>query len=306
MATATPAAKKTASRRADSAARDDLHTTRKRSTAGSAPTASGAADAQSGKRKAPSGYVSKRPRKPSVPWQTYPAPIQGLVDTGREVLGIDNLRPGQAEALTHIAAGRDVLAVMPTGSGKSLLYQLPSLVLPGLTLVVSPLIALIKDQIDKMLERGVAVCRFDSTLTVRQLREAEALVRAPGGTLVLTTPERISDPEFREFLLEGADGVGVSLFVVDEAHCVSQWGHDFRPSYLTLRKALEELGRPPVLATTATAPPHVRDDIMHQLGMSEAEVVTTTFDRPNLHFEVIALPGDDEKLKTLVTLLKKL
>ncbi len=232
--------------------------------------------------------------------------LDQLVGIGREVMGISDLRPGQAEALEHILARRDVLAVMPTGSGKSLLYQLPSLALPGLTVVVSPLIALIKDQIDKMKALGVAVCRADSTLTVRQKREMEALALAPGGKLMFTTPERIAVPEFREFLRGAAGDEGVSLFVVNEAHCVSQWGHDFRPSYLTIRKALEELGRPPVLATTATAPPHVRDDILFQLGMEDAEIVTTTFDRPNLHYEVIALPGDDEKTKTLVTLLKKL
>src|SRR4030095_7450787 len=108
---------------------------------------------------------------------------------------------------------------------------------------------------------GVAVCRVDSTLTVKQKREMETLVRAPGGKLLLTTPERMADPVFRECLKESASGVGVSLFVVDEAHCVSQWGHDFRPSYLVIRKALEDLGRPPGLAHTAPAPPHVRGDI---------------------------------------------
>jgi len=256
---------------------------------------------------APSAKPAPRVRKSE---QGYSERLRELVDIGRQRMGIKSLRPGQPEALEHILAGRDVLAVMPTGSGKSLLYQLPSLVLPGLTVVVSPLIALIKDQLDKMKALGVAVCRVDSTLTVRQKREMEALVRSPGGKLLLTTPERMADPDFRAFLKEGASEVGVSLFVVDEAHCVSQWGHDFRPSYLVIRKALEDLGRPPVLGTTATAPPHVREDILHQLGMprpgGEVEIVSTTFDRPNLHYEVIASPGDDDKNRTLVTLLKKL
>ena len=225
--------------------------------------------------------------------------LKSLTQFGRDVLGIEELRPGQAEALKHIIAKRDTLAVMPTGAGKSLLYQLPSLALPGVTVVVSPLIALIKDQVDKMKDKGVAVCRVDSTLTVRQKRAMEKLTTAKGGKLLLTTPERMANPEFRDFLKTASAGVGVSLFVVDEAHCVSQWGHDFRPAFLMLRKAIEDLGNPPILATTATAPPHVRKDILHQLGIEDAKIVTTTFDRPNLHYEAIALPGDDKDLSLI-------
>ena len=256
---------------------------------------------------------------PAPPRQVYdlggPVPPEGsglppkvgaLLGIGQQALGIKTFRPGQAEAFDHLLAGEDLLAVMPTGSGKSLLYQLTSLVVPGVTVVVSPLIALIKDQLDKMVAKGVTAAKIDSTLTVKQRREVDALVRSPGGKLLLTTPERMADPEFRVFLREASEGVGVSRFVVDEAHCVSQWGHDFRPAYLSLRKALEDVGRPPVLATTATAPPHVREDILFQLGMEKATIVTTTFDRPNLHYEVIIFHDEDEKMKTLVTLLKKL
>jgi len=235
-----------------------------------------------------------------------PEKVGALLGVAQQALGIKSFRPGQAEAFEHLLEGEDLLAVMPTGSGKSLLYQLTSLVVPGVTVVVSPLIALIKDQIDKMVAKGVTAVRIDSTLTVKQRREVDALIRSPGGKLLLTTPERMADPEFRTFLREAASGVGVSRFVVDEAHCVSQWGHDFRPAYLSLRKALEDVGRPPVLATTATAPPHVREDILFQLGIEKATIVTTTFDRPNLHYEVIVFGDEDEKMKTLVTLLKKL
>jgi ATP-dependent DNA helicase RecQ len=235
-----------------------------------------------------------------------PRKVGALLGIGQRTLGIKTFRPGQAQAFEHLLAGEDLLAVMPTGSGKSLLYQLTSLVVPGVTVVVSPLIALIKDQLDKMVAKGVSACKIDSTLTVKQRREVDALVRSPGGKLLLTTPERMADPEFRVFLREACGGVGVSRFVVDEAHCVSTWGHDFRPAYLSLRKALEDVGRPPVLATTATAPPHVRDDILFQLGMEGAPTVTTTFDRPNLHYEVIVFGDEGEKMKTLVTLLKKL
>ncbi|MBI4509355.1 MAG: RecQ family ATP-dependent DNA helicase [Deltaproteobacteria bacterium] len=225
---------------------------------------------------------------------------------GSEILGIEELRPGQAEGLRYLLAGKDVLAVMPTGAGKSLLYQLMSLVLPGVTVVVSPLIALIRDQVEKMRDKGVAVARFDSTLTTKQKREMMTLAMAPGGKLLLTTPERMADPEFRKVMAQASGNVGVSLFVVDEAHCVSQWGHDFRPAYLSLRQAIDELSRPQVLATTATAPPHVREDILHQLGVPKAKLVTTSFDRENLHFEVIPVPGEDEKKKVLLSLVKKL
>jgi ATP-dependent DNA helicase RecQ len=251
-----------------------------------------------------SGYTLDGPIPPEA--EGLPKNVGALLGIGQQTLGIKAYRPGQAEAFEHLLANEDLLAVMPTGSGKSLLYQLTSLVVPGVTVVVSPLIALIKDQIDKMVAKGVTACKVDSTLTVRQRREVEELVRSPGGKLLLTTPERMADPEFRVFLREACGGVGVSRFVVDEAHCVSQWGHDFRPAYLSLRKAIEDVGHPPVLATTATAPPHVRDDILFQLGIEGAHIVTTTFDRPNLHYEVIVFSDEDEKMKTLVTLLKKL
>jgi ATP-dependent DNA helicase RecQ len=188
-----------------------------------------------------------------------------------------------------------VLAVMPTGSGKSLTYQLPALVLPDPTVVVSPLIALIRDQTVKLQALGVPVLRLDSSLTAKEREEALRQLAAGERKLVLTTPETASSPTFRERLA----GRPLSLFVVDEAHCVSQWGHDFRPAYLGLREVVETLGRPPVLALTATATPKVREDILAQLGMPAAEQVVQSFDRPNLHFQVLTCGSEEDKLRLI-------
>src|ERR1044071_6538900 len=279
-------------------------------TSGASSSTSGASTSSSSRAVAPpparpaaaQAYSLDGPVPPEA--EGLPRKVGALLGIGQRALGIKAFRPGQAQSFEHLLAGEDLLAVMPTGSGKSLLYQLTSLVVPGVTVVVSPLIALIKDQLDKMVAKGVSACKVDSTLTVKQRREVDELVRSPGGKLLLTTPERMADPEFRVFLREACGGVGVSRFVVDEAHCASTWGHDFPPPYLSLRRALEAAARPPVLATTATAPPHVRDDILFQLGMERATTVTTTFDRPNLHYEVIAFGDETEKMKTLVPLPK--
>ena len=171
---------------------------------------------------------------------------------------------------------------MPTGSGKSLVYQLPALLLEDLTVVVSPLIALMKDQQDKLSAHGVDAMAMHSHLTDSQSRKLAERVATGGGEILYLTPERFKDRDFFETLLTRK----VSLFVVDEAHCVSQWGHDFRPDYITLASVITRLGRPPILALTATATAEVRDDITRQLGMSDPEVTITGFSRPNLRFEV--------------------
>jgi ATP-dependent DNA helicase RecQ len=220
----------------------------------------------------------------------------------REVFGFKHLRPGQAPIIESVLAGHDTLAVLPTGSGKSMTYQLPSLVLPGPTLVVSPLLALIEDQVTKLQKLGVPVARIDSTRTAKERAADLDAVRSGQIKLVLITPESVCSPAVQEQL----EGVKFSLFCVDEAHCVSQWGHDFRPSYLGLRRAAQVLGRPPILGLTATATPSVSEDVMVQMGMKDAKVVRVSFHRPNLAFDVRKVAGEADKLRVLGKLIQRL
>jgi ATP-dependent DNA helicase RecQ len=215
--------------------------------------------------------------------------------------GISAFRPGQALAIRNVLAGIDTLAIMPTGAGKSLCYQLPALELPGVTLVVSPLIALMKDQHDKLEQLDIEVLRLDSTLSPRD--EAAALARLSENRpcIAYVTPERLGEPRFRERLA----AVRVALFVVDEAHCISQWGHDFRPAYLGLGEAVRALGKPPVLALTATAPPKVKDDILAQLQIPEASVIDIGLNRPNLRYHVIKASSERKKQALLLRLIEK-
>ena len=195
---------------------------------------------------------------------------------------MERLHPGQREVLEAILGGRDVLALMPTGSGKSLCYQLPAIFLPRAVVVVSPLIALMQDQQAKAEQAGLAVEKIDSTLSATE--EAAALARIDQGVarLIYVTPERLEKAEFLEHL----QGCGVSLLAIDEAHCVSQWGHDFRPAYLNLKEARKKLGNPPVAMLTATATAEVIADMQKQLGAEGALVVNTGIERPNLTFAV--------------------
>ncbi len=214
--------------------------------------------------------------------------------------GFDEFRPAQKQVIDRVMAGHSALAVMPTGSGKSLCYQLPALALPGLTLVVSPLIALMKDQVDQLNHLGLPATLINSTISREQQRSRLEQAVAGRVKLLYIAPERFQNDEFRH----GLARTKVSLFAVDEAHCISLWGHDFRPDYLRLRRAIDELKAPPVLALTATATPAVRRDIVKQLGIEDAAQVVSGFDRPNLYLEVREVGTTAEKIRSIVELAR--
>jgi ATP-dependent DNA helicase RecQ len=202
--------------------------------------------------------------------------------------------------------GESVLAVMPTGAGKSLCYQLPAMLAGGLTVVVSPLISLMHDQLEKLKELGIEAVRLDSTMSgkaAQQVMDELADVAKPA--LLYLTPERIVDRTFRAEL-KRLRPQGANLFVVDEAHCISQWGHDFRPAYLGLGDAARDLGARSVMALTATAPPQVQKDILERLDMKAARVVSVGTVRPNLHFSVIRARSEVDKRRKLTELVARL
>ena len=208
--------------------------------------------------------------------------------TAQEILkqyfGYDSFRPGQDELVQAILSGRDTLGIMPTGAGKSICYQVPALALPGLTLVISPLISLMKDQVGALNEAGVPAACINSALSFEEMRDALYFAGRGEYKLLYVAPERLTAPFFLDF----ARRVPISMVTVDEAHCISQWGQDFRPSYLKIVEFLQRLPhRPAVAAFTATATAQVRADIIRILQLHEPETVVTGFDRPNLRFEVL-------------------
>jgi ATP-dependent DNA helicase RecQ len=217
----------------------------------------------------------------------------------REVFGLHDFRPGQAEVVAAMLEGRDVLSVAPTGSGKSISYWVPAVVDGGLTMVVSPLIALMKDQVDRLTERGVAATFINSS--VERPEQVDRLRKAIAGEyrLLFLAPERLGRPGFMERLAE----LEVRRVVVDEAHCISTWGHDFRPDYRLLAAAVVACGRPPVAGFTATATPQVREDIAKSLALRDPFISVTGFNRPTLTLSVVRCRGDRAKREQLRALL---
>ena len=221
--------------------------------------------------------------------------------TLRETFGLDKLRPGQAEVIRSVLEGNNTLAIMPTGAGKSLCYQLPSLHLPGTTVVVSPLISLMKDQVDKLEEAGLEASQLNSALTTEEQEENLEQIKAEQSDFIFVTPERFTDQEFLHDLRKRT----ISFVVIDEVHCISEWGHDFRPAYLSLGGAVKTLGSPPLLALTATATPEVTADIEKQLDLGKLQVVNTGIYRSNMHFEVARVTNEREKHEALVRILNR-
>ncbi len=219
----------------------------------------------------------------------------------RQSFGYDAFRPGQERAVGAVLSGRDTLVILPTGGGKSICYQVPALMLPGLTVVISPLISLMKDQVDALEARGLPATFINSTLTANEV--ADRFARAARGELKLVylAPERFDVGSAAERLR----AMGVSLLAVDEAHCISEWGHDFRPAYLRIRQVRERLGAPPTVALTATATAEVRRDIVRQLALSEPETVITGFDRRNLRYSVVRTRTESDKDLALTQALRE-
>jgi ATP-dependent DNA helicase RecQ len=219
----------------------------------------------------------------------------------RQHFGFEDFREGQREVIGSILEGKDAVVVMPTGSGKSLCYQLPAMILDGVTLVVSPLIALMKDQVDALQARGLPATFINSSISEpEQLARIDSLKRREH-KLVYIAPERFRSSRFNAALQQ----IPISLFAVDEAHCISTWGHDFRPDYLRLRNVIKSLNKVQTLALTATATPYVRSDIIQQLGLHHPQTFVSGFDRPNLSIEVAHTQREREKITRIRSLARQ-
>lgn len=222
--------------------------------------------------------------------------------TLKQYFGYDSLRTGQEELINAILAGHDVLGIMPTGAGKSLCYQLPALMLKGITLVISPLISLMSDQVKALNQAGVHAAYINSSLTENQIRIALSYASQGRYKIIYVAPERLNTPRFLDF----ACNADISMLTVDEAHCISQWGQDFRPSYLEIAGFLTRLPRRPIVsAFTATATERVKNDIVASLGLNNPVTMVTGFDRPNLFFRVVTRKGGSQKDNSIINYVKK-
>jgi ATP-dependent DNA helicase RecQ len=209
--------------------------------------------------------------------------MNSIDDTLRQVFGLHEFRPYQAEIIKQLTGGGDAFVLMPTGGGKSLCYQLPALHRPGMAIVISPLISLMKDQVDALLANGVKAAMYNSTLNQHEAREVLGKLHAAELDLLYVAPERMMNPGF----IQSLENVEIALIAVDEAHCVSQWGHDFRPEYAALGDLRQHFPGVPLIALTATADPQTREDIIEVLGLSGAPRYITSFDRPNIRYTVL-------------------
>ncbi|HEX7889338.1 MAG TPA: ATP-dependent DNA helicase RecQ [Ramlibacter sp.] len=218
----------------------------------------------------------------------------------RDTFGLSRLRPGQAAVIERVLAGQPTLAVMPTGAGKSLCYQLPALLLEGRTVVISPLIALMKDQCESLRDLGIPAVQMNSAIDSEEARAAEQAVADGSARIVMTTPERLAEPAFLEMLLAHP----VALLAIDEAHCISHWGHDFRPAFLEISHVLPRLGQPVVLALTATATEDIAADICEQLGIPGDGVVNTSAYRPNLDLRVVPVAKEADKTAQVLKIVR--
>jgi len=240
----------------------------------------------------PASAPTPPPRPPRAAIDADPASLLHL-------LGLTSFRSGQREAVQAALDGRDALVVMPTGGGKSLCYQLPALASDDLTVVVSPLIALMRDQCARLTDLGHPAVMLASGVDAETNRRALDEIRSGAATVVFAAPERFASAAFRAAIAART----IALFVVDEAHCVSEWGHDFRPDYLRLAQVIADLGHPPVMACTATATPKVAEEIVARLGLREPERVRSGFDRPNISFDVLPFDGEGSVARKRATLV---
>ncbi|MCB1229977.1 MAG: ATP-dependent DNA helicase RecQ [Verrucomicrobiae bacterium] len=233
--------------------------------------------------------------------ETAPATTRDPRAALEKHFGFAEFKDGQSGVVSALLSGRDALVVMPTGGGKSLCYQLPALVMDGVTLVVSPLIALMKDQVDGLARKGIAATMINSTLSPSEQQDRIRQLREGAYKLVYVAPERFRHRGFTDAL----KAVEIALFAVDEAHCLSQWGHDFRPDYLRLKDAVAALGQPQTAAFTATATPEVRADILEHLSLRDPFVSVSGFERPNLALNISQVAGNREKYERLEAVVRE-